>query len=257
MINYEKALAAFKKYIENYDLENDMIKLKVIHTYEVVALSEYIAKDLNLDKEDFELAKIIGLLHDIGRFEQVKKFGNFRDYETIDHGDFGAEILFKDGLIRNFIADDQYDEIIKKAVTYHNKYKLPEGLNERELLHAKLIRDADKTDNFRVKAVDKLEAIDNITDEQMENSEVTQVIYEDFKKEQLIDGKKRVTPADVWISYIAFIFDFNFSSGLKYIKEKNYINILVNRINFKNEDTKIKMEEIRNLSNDYIERRCK
>ena len=56
----------------------------------------------------------------------------------------------------------------------------------------------------------------------------------------------------MWVSYIAFIFDYNFSSGLKYIKEKNYINILVDRINYKNEETKQKMEQIRDCANEYI-----
>ena len=46
---------------------------------------------------------------------------------------------------------DQYDNIIKKAIYNHNKYKIEENLNDVELLHRKIIRDADKLDNFRVK----------------------------------------------------------------------------------------------------------
>ena len=40
---------------------------------------------------------------------------------------------------------------------------------------------------------------------------------------------------------------------LKVIKEKDYINKMVDKINYKVEDTKQKMEKIRNLSNAYIE----
>ena len=48
--------------------------------------------------------------------------------------------------LRRFVENDKDDELIIKAVRNHNKYKIEEGLNERELLHAKIIRDADKLD---------------------------------------------------------------------------------------------------------------
>ena len=63
------SFVSFKEYLKDYDLENGSIKLKIKHTYEVVNKSEYIAKGLELDKENIELAKVIALLHDIGRFE--------------------------------------------------------------------------------------------------------------------------------------------------------------------------------------------
>ena len=31
-------------------------------------------------------------------------------------------------MIRNFIDDDQYDEIIEKAIAYHSLYKIPNNL---------------------------------------------------------------------------------------------------------------------------------
>ena len=36
---------------------------------------------------------LIGLLHDIGRFEQVKVYDTFSDIDSIDHADYGVEIL--------------------------------------------------------------------------------------------------------------------------------------------------------------------
>ena len=129
-----------------------MIDLKIRHTYGVVELSEYIVKDLKLSDEDISLAMLIGLLHDIARFEQAKEYGDYRDYVTLDHADLGVKILFEDGLIRKFVNDNKYDSIIMKAIKNHNKLCIDEtDMNDRELLHAKIIRDADKTDNFRVK----------------------------------------------------------------------------------------------------------
>ena len=72
MIDFIKAEKAFKQYLKQYDLEDGRNKLKVIHTYEVVRMSEYIATKLGLTEEDIQVAKLVALLHDIGRFEQVK-----------------------------------------------------------------------------------------------------------------------------------------------------------------------------------------
>jgi len=251
-MNFEKAKLAFETYLKDYNLNDGKVKLKLVHTYAVVELSEYIAKDLNLREDDIELAKIIALLHDIGRFEQARRFDDFVDHKTIDHADFGAELLFKDGTIRNFIETDIYDNIIEKSIINHNKYSIENGLSEKELLHSKIIRDADKTDNFRVKSIDNLKDIANIDESVMVNQLITDDIYNDFMNHRTIISSKRITFMDMWVSYIAFIFDYNFSSGLKYIKEKNYINILVDRINYKNEETKQKMEQIRDCANEYI-----
>jgi len=257
MLDFNKAKRAFQDYLKQYDLTDGKIKLKIRHTFGVITLSEYIAKDLNLKEEDIELAKIIALLHDIGRFEQIKVFDDFRDYETLDHAELGIKILFEDNLIRNFIEEDTYDNIILKAIKNHNKLNIEENLNEQELLHAKIIRDADKTDNFRVKANDNFEDIFNSSKEKLEKSTISDKIYNDFMNNKIIISSERITDMDHWVSYLAFIFDYNFNSGLKYIKEKNYINVLVDRIDYKKEDTKIKMETIRKHAIDYIDNKLK
>ena len=71
-------------------------------------LSKHLYSDtmLNLSEEDILLAELIGLLHDIGRFEQIKNYHTFLDKESIDHAEYGNKILFEDDLIRNFITED-------------------------------------------------------------------------------------------------------------------------------------------------------
>ena len=256
MIDFIKAQKSFNNYLKDYDKNDGMIQLKIKHTYGVVDLSEYIANDLNLSKEDIDLAKLIALLHDIARFPQAKNFRDYRDYASVDHAVLGVKMLFEDGLIRNFIEDSQYDEIILKAILNHNKLSLDEtGMSEREILHSKIIRDADKTDNFRVKANDRFEDMFNSSQEKLDNSTITDKIYNDFMDNKVIVSNERVTDMDFWISYVAYIFDYNFVSGLKYIKEKNYINILIDRIDYKVEDTKIKMENVRMHALEYVDKK--
>lgn len=258
LIDYNKAKEAFENFLKKYNEKDGKINLKLVHTYGVVESSEYITRDLNLSDEDIELAKVIALLHDIGRFEQAKLFSNFIDHQTLDHADYGVKILFESGLIREFIETDVFDNIILKAIKNHNKYSIESGLEQRELLHSKIIRDADKTDNFRVKATEDLKYIaDGMDKNKMQNDTVSDKVYNAFMSKRAIYVKERETMLDMWVSYLAFIFDYNFNSGLKYIKEKDYINILIDRMDYKKKETKDRMENIRLFAINYINSRLK
>ena len=101
---------------------------------------------------------MIALLHDIGRFKEIHCTNGF-DSVGFDHAAYGVKLLFEDNLIRDFIADSSYDEIIKNAIGNHSRIAIQDGLGDRCLLHAKIIRDADKLDNFRVKKDEEIEAI--------------------------------------------------------------------------------------------------
>ena len=253
MIDFRKAEEGFKEYLKDYDLENGSIKLKIRHTYEVVKKSEYIATGLGLDKENIELAKIIALLHDIGRFEQIKEFNEFSD-KKMEHAELGVKVLFEENLITKFVEDRKYDNIISRAIYNHNKFKIEDNLNDIESLHCKIIRDADKTDNFRVKQDDKFEDMfpKIYHKESINYEEISQKVYEDFMKQKCIKLEDRKTIIDYWVCVIAFIFDLNFDISLKYVQENNYIDILVDRIKYKNDDTKQKMEDIRKCAKEYI-----
>ena len=252
---YEKAKKRFDKYIQdNFDIDNEIVKRKYDHTCNVVKMVEYICDDLNLTCEDKELAKVIALLHDIGRFEQSRQYSSLIEAsKKINHAALGVKVLFDNNWIREFIEQDSYDNIIELAIFNHNKYKLEtDNLNDKEILHCKLIRDADKADNFRVKVTGDITSMAKITKYEVENSNISDKVFNDFMSKKTILSSDRKTAIDIWISYIAFIFDFNFTSGLKYIYDENYINILIDRFNYKNPATKDKMELIRLFANDYI-----
>ena len=98
MIDLQYAKKAFENYLNDYDQKNEKIKLKIVHTYGVMECSKKITEDMKLSAEDCELAQIIGLLHDIGRFEQLKCYNSFEP-GTMDHAAFGVRILFEERLI--------------------------------------------------------------------------------------------------------------------------------------------------------------
>jgi len=60
---FEKAAKMFSEFIkDNFDISDEKIKHKVIHTYNVVKMAEYISKDLDLSEEDRTLSRIVALL---------------------------------------------------------------------------------------------------------------------------------------------------------------------------------------------------
>lgn len=256
MIDLNKARIAFKEYLNSFDNKEDPgFKLKVVHTYYVVDNAIMISEKLGLSKEDINLSALIGILHDIGRFDELK---NLKKFDSVgnDHALFASRLLFEENLITNFIDTDKYNNIIQKAIENHNKKQIEEGLSDKELLHAKIIRDADKLDNYRVKKEEKIENIfPGIVNskEELENSLISDSVYESVMKEECVDIKDRKYPLDYWVCVLAFTFDLYFKETLQIVKENNYINILIDRLkyNVSNE----KMNEIKKVLNNYIDKR--
>jgi hypothetical protein len=59
------------------------------------------------------------------------------------------------------------------------------------------------------------------------------------------------------MSYIAYIFDFNFPESLKYLDDNDMINKNFDRINYKNPDTIEKISNMRKLAISYVDEKCK
>lgn len=260
MININRARKAFKLFLDKYKNQNQPgFELKIVHTYHVMDNAKKIATELNLSEEDIFLAEVIGLLHDIGRFEEITFLKQF-DSVKFDHASYGVKMLFDDHLIRDFVEEDSYDEIIKKAISNHSRLSIEEGLDDRTLLHSKIIRDADKLDNFRVKKEEQIQAIfpGRVKDKSdMEISLISDKVSEAIRNRKCVDIHDRTTVLDYWVCVLAFVFDLNFRESYQIVKDNNYINILIDRFDYKDLKTKIQMEDIRNIMNDYIDEKIK
>lgn len=253
-IDYRQARKAFEEYLDEYDREDEKIKLKIVHTYGVVGCAREIARRMELSEADRELAVIIALLHDIGRFEQIRLFDSFQP-DTMDHAAFGAKLLFegKKPLIRRFLAEDCFDDIIHTAIAKHSDFKLEGIEDERTLLHARLIRDADKLDNCRVKIVESVETMIGMDEEEAGKGSISPKVWESCLKKESVLSADRKTGVDYWVSYIAQYYDLNFPKTWEIMKEKNYIRRIVERLHYENPDTAQKMAELTDEMEAYME----
>lgn len=252
-IDIENAKEEFLKYVSEFDNTQFEIDLKKNHSIRVMKISEQIAKTIFEEEEKIKLATLIGLLHDIARFEQWTKYKTFKDFQSIDHGDYGVKILQKENFIRKFIKTEKYDDIILKAIKSHNKFEIENGLNEEELKYAKIIRDADKLDIF----YEACTTFWKNEKKEIEVSNVSKEIEEQIKKEALIKRtkEKQIKGVDRVISVMAFVFDLNYKESFKILKKEKYIDKIINQFNFKIKETEENLEEIKKIIERYIERK--
>lgn len=245
MIDLEKGKSLFTKYVENYDMKNEKINLKYHHTLRVMDFCRKIAESLNLKKDDVEIAMLTGLLHDIGRFEQVKIYNTFVDRDSIDHADFGVELLQKDNYIDEYVSDKDVQKIVLTAIKNHNKLKIEDGLDERMMLFAKIIRDADKLDIFDIFINQELRI-------KHTDSHISDKIYNDLINRRTCHDKDMETDMDRMLRQVGMFFDINFSYSIEYIKSNKLADRLINNIIEKNEHENRRLNDIRNELDDYF-----
>lgn len=229
----------FINYVSNYDLNNIKIKLKYDHSIRVMNLMMKYAKEVGFDSYEVELASVIGLLHDIGRFEQLKEYDSFNDKETIDHAALGVKLLFEDNLIKKFWSNKDDYELIKFAIKNHNKLNIEKSDNEKFLKYAKLIRDTDKIDILYVYGVsDELKV-------RSENISISKPILNCIKDNKIVSYDLINNKNDELSVSFSYIFDINYDICLKEFLYN--LNILYNKLEYKE-----KFKEIYMLINEYV-----
>ena len=251
-IDMLKAKRAFNEYVNNYDIKDNKVQLKIKHTYKVVENSKMISERLGLSKDEQNLAQLIALLHDIGRFEQLRKYNTFVDRISVNHAVQGIEVLFEQNKIRNFIETNKYDEIIKTAILNHNRAEIEESLNQKTKLQAQIIRDSDKLDIFRVILESNPEDTMTINTQDIENEEVTEEIYKQFIRKEKLDYNNIRTNMDIMFSWLAYSYDLNFRESKEYIIENNYMDRITKILKYKNVDTKRRIEEEIKKAKEYL-----
>lgn len=253
MIDIEKAKKEFIDYVKQYDINNGRIRLKMTHILKVAEVSRLIASNLNLSEEQINLAELIGIFHDIGRFEQVRLYDTFSDKDSgLDHAAYSVKVLYEDGLVKRFLDTDEYDDIIKKAVFNHNKAKIDDSVDGEALIFSKIVRDADKVDIYRVINEDAM--CDIFWYKEFENLDINDTVMEEFKVDHFVKYKNVKNNADLIPVFYGYIFDLNYPYALKVIQNNKYLEKFSLRIKetFKNESIDKKVEEILEICNEYM-----
>jgi len=208
------------------------IQLKIDHTYRVIDEIKELSKSLDLSKEDTNLAEVIALFHDVGRFEQYAKYRTFSDKRSENHSIIGVNELRN-----NHVLDDLksgHQDFIFRCILYHNRASLPINETPKSLLFAKLIRDADKLDVFQL-ILNYYENKHEKRNTSMElelpdNEGFNYVIFNDLMSERIVlfDDVKNLN--DFKLLQLGWLFDINFAHTFKKIRDNKYISRLLKQL---------------------------
>ena len=207
------------------------ILIKETHTGYVTSNCVELSKSLKLNQHDIELAEIIGLFHDVGRFRQYSLYKTFNDADSEDHADLGIKVIDELDFFKEL--SDVDNEIVHFAIKNHNKKLIEPTDDDRKLLFAKIIRDADKLDIYRV--LEPFLAQENADKmpkfiKGKERAEISPDFIENFVAGNQADYRKIRTNGDRKIVRLMWIYDINFAWTMKKIVERGYIEKIVDAL---------------------------
>ncbi|SDH30204.1 HDIG domain-containing protein [Pseudobutyrivibrio sp. 49] len=252
MINEQQVKQLFANYTSDYNPKDPKIALKIAHTYKVAENSKAIAESLGLSEEDVELAWLIGMLHDIGRFEQIKRYQTFSDAQSVDHAEFGADLLFKEpGLIKDYIETREYDNLIETAIREHNKYRISDKLDDRTKMFANIIRDADKIDIFRVQVEEPIEGIYGVPFECIKSQPLSDQVLEQVKAHTAVLRSTKISYLDYYVGHFSLAFELVYPYSRKLTIQQGYLAQLLT-IQVEDENTQQKLDYIKKEIEDFL-----
>lgn len=285
-INREHIKKTFQEYTDRYDSTNPKIKLKIDHTYRVANLCEQIAQSLELSAAEVDLAWLSGMLHDVGRFEQLRRYNTFSDAQSIDHARFAVELLYDEGLIADYVPEISTTELVADARTWrsmgganesptaqsedmplsdilqtlriaigeHSAYRIQKGLDERTRMFCQILRDADKVDIFRVICDTPMEEVYGFQTKDILCSAITPEVMQAFYEHHAVLRKLKKCPADYIVAHGSLTFELVYPESLRIAKEQGYLKQMMS-FQSENPDTAEIFEDLRKDLNDYLEER--
>lgn len=221
--------AYMKRFVTDDEEVMQGIRIKMIHTGYVTAIARELAQHLQWERHDVWLAEILGLFHDVGRFRQYSIYKTFNDAQSEDHAELGLKVLEEEmPYWRDLSAADA--ELVRFAIRNHNKKEIEPTKDKRKLLFARLIRDADKLDIYRVltpylapEGADKAPRFIQAEASQLASPDFVQA----FAEGKQADYRKLRTHGDRKLVRLMWVYDINFSWTLRKITERGYVDLII------------------------------
>lgn len=257
VVDRTKARAAFDAYVAPYDADNPRVALKIEHTLRVAELAEQIARAQGFTPAGIDLCWLAGLLHDIGRFEQLRRWDTFSDRISADHAAIGADMLFEGaahlddpavvavaptpqpsdaafmehnaahGALEAFApevaADPAAAALIRAAVGHHSAFRLPDELDMRTRAVCDVVRDADKIDILRVTCADSVETVLGLSEDELLASAISPDAENGFFSHRCLSRTERHEPADYLIGLACFTYELVYPASLEIALEEGHV----------------------------------
>jgi HD domain len=236
--------AALERWFEGYVAEGgflelpgevgQMARLKLEHTRRVVQETAWLAKQLPMVSEQRELAGLIALLHDVGRFEQLARHGTINDRLSENHAVLGLKVLQREGVLARLGPWSR--RVVGTAIGTHNHMQLRRAVREGQFvsLYARLLRDADKLDIWQV-FIDTDRAGSEAMRRKVfadlpEVEGVSPGVAEAVAAGQRVEAGALRGRNDVRLMVLSWVFDLNFACARVAVKQRGYLEALAERL---------------------------
>ncbi len=235
----------FWGFVNNFDTENSNILRKIIHSFDVATNCFKIACKLGLCEKDRHFAYLVGLLHDVGRFEQWEEFQTYDDNKSVDHGDKSFEILSEWDYKKLYLSKKRF-EVLKTCAKFHNK---PYTANDKDcLLFVELIKNADTFSNIITTANGAQPILVN-------KDGVTEQIYQDFLDLKPLIWFTPITKLDRCLIRISGCYNLTYNFLREEVLNNNYIDIMFETFSqyLNKKDKQFFKDAVVDLKKKYIE----
>jgi hypothetical protein len=258
---FEQLVRWFGNYVQGFysqagdEYLNNNLRLKETHTHRVCGEARLLAEAMKLDANDTRIAETIALLHDVGRFEQFKKYRTYKDTTSEDHAGIALRVMSEEKVLEEFEPVERV--LIEKAVEYHNKKNLPAGLDSSTELFSKIIRDADKIDIYFLITKNLEQYFTNPCTFKLEmefpdDPKCSPQILEAVEKGSLIDYSMLRTLYDAILLQVGWVYDMYFDATIRRVVERGDIEKFIQWLP-KDNDIQRAVNTVRH----YVEKRLK
>lgn len=203
-------------------------QLKIDHTERVVELARRICDEESVPADVALAARLAAQLHDLGRFPQYRQYRTFRDAVSADHAALSVRHALRAKMLDGVPLHIR--RLVLGAVYLHNKRSLPDGLPAALDAAARIVRDSDKLDIYKV-------MLANFAPGKPVNPEVALGVQDHptAYTPAVLEALARRAPGDyaqmVWVNDFklmtaGWLYDINFPSSCKILEERGYLNAI-------------------------------
>jgi hypothetical protein len=219
------------------------VQLKDDHTARTCKEITRLGHALELAEADLLLAETIALFHDLGRFPQWRRYGTFIDGDSEDHARLGLAELARFRVLDRIAAEEA--ALVEAAIRHHNVKELPSHLAPRPLFFARLLRDADKLDIWRLVIEERRRRGDGSTLRPYSGE-----LLREIRAGRIPDFDLVHASVDMQLLRLAWVYDLNFAASCREVLERGYLEALFEALPA-TED----MHELQELLNSFLEHR--
>ncbi len=220
----------FKEYVQRYMTGSEdhihAVELKYRHSFLVRDEAVAIAMSERMSSDDVACASIAGLLHDFGRFEQYERYGTFSDARSENHALLGVREIESTGILNDIDPEDQ--ELIQCAIEQHNRPAVSPELSERCVVFAKILRDADKLDIWRVmteyyERKDRTFRSRAIELDLPDTAAISPAVLQDVHEGHMVAYHHARTVNDFKLLQMGWVYDLNFRYSFAAVRDRRYL----------------------------------